>query len=187
MTSFYATLRTRSRGALPLLSADSSPTLRGARGQAPCTPKIAPFRLPSSVTLFLGRSGPRKSVPQTNFFPQSLHAQSCVFARVLPLFLMSIDPHAGQQSGVVFVVLAWCRALPSAKVALLPMPHPAGTAPGGAQGTSPLTHYPPALKGARGGRYPPPAGFSVSAPSPSRVKMNGLRPPLTASRLGLCQ
>ena len=110
MTSFYATLRTRSRGALPLLSADSSPTLRGARGQAPCTPKIAPFRLPSSVTLFLGRSGPRKSVPQTNFFPQSLHAQRCVFARVLPLFLMSIDPHAGQQSGVVFVVLAWCWA-----------------------------------------------------------------------------
>lgn len=108
MTSFYATLRTRSRGALPLLSADSSPTLRGARGQAPCTPKIAPFRLPSSVTLFLGRSGPRKSVPQTNFFPQSLHAQRCVFTRVLPLFLMSIDPHAGQQSGVVLVVLAWC-------------------------------------------------------------------------------
>lgn len=110
LTSFYATLRTRSRGALPLLSADSSPTLRGARGQAPCTPKIAPFRLPSSVTLFLGRSGPRKSVPQTNFFPQSLHAQRCVFARVLPLFLMSIDPHAGQQSGVVLVVLAWCWA-----------------------------------------------------------------------------
>ena len=63
MTSFYATLRTRSRGALPLLSADSFPTLRGARGQAPCTPKIALFRLPSSVTLFLGRSGPRNSVP----------------------------------------------------------------------------------------------------------------------------
>ena len=79
-------------------------------GASPCTPKIAPFRLPSSVTLFLGRSGPRKSVPQTNFFPQSLHAQRCVFARVLPLFLMSIDPHAGQQSGVVFVVLAWCWA-----------------------------------------------------------------------------
>lgn len=86
------------------------PTLRGARGQAPCTPKIAPFRLPSSVTLFLGRSGPRKSVPQTNFFPQSLHAQRCVFARVLPLFLMSIDPHAGQQSGVVFVEFSWSFA-----------------------------------------------------------------------------
>lgn len=86
------------------------PTLRGARGQAPCTPKIAPFRLPSSVTLFLGRSGPRKSAPQTNLFPQSLQPQRCVFARVLPLFTMSTDPHAGQQSGVVFVVFSWTFA-----------------------------------------------------------------------------
>ena len=108
LTSFYATLRTGQEGLLPLLSADSSHSPR--KQGKPCTPKIAPFRLPSSVTLFLGRSGPRKSVPQTNFFPQSLHAQRCVFARVLPLFLMSIDPHAGQQSGVVFVVLAWCWA-----------------------------------------------------------------------------
>lgn len=44
------------------------PTLRGARGQAPCTPKIAPFRLPSSVTLFLGRSGPRKSALKRTSF-----------------------------------------------------------------------------------------------------------------------
>lgn len=97
------------RGFAPAVCGQLPHSPRG-KGQAPCTPKIAPFRLPSSVTLFLGRSGPRKSVPQTNFFPQSLHAQRCVFARVLPLFLMSIDPHAGQQSGVVFVVLAWCWA-----------------------------------------------------------------------------
>ena len=86
------------------------PTLRGARGQAPCTPKIAPFRLPSSVTLFLGRSGPRNSVPQTNLFPQSLQPQRCVFARVLPFFTMSTDPHAGQQSGVDFVDFSWTFA-----------------------------------------------------------------------------
>ena len=157
MTSFYATLRTRSRGALPLLSADSSPLSEGQGGKPPAPPKLSLFRLPSSVTLFCGHSShkivPLKrtsfrspytpnvaylqgfchflrcpqthtqgnnlawcswcwrgvgSAPQTNFFPQSLHAQRCVFARVLPLFTMSTDPHAGQQSGVVFVVLAWC-------------------------------------------------------------------------------
>ena len=40
--------RTRSRGALPLLSADSFPLSEERKGQAPCTPKIALFRLPSS-------------------------------------------------------------------------------------------------------------------------------------------
>ena len=56
MTSFYATLRTRSRGALPLLSADSSPLSEGQGGKPPAPPKSPPFRLPSSVTLFCGRS-----------------------------------------------------------------------------------------------------------------------------------
>ena len=46
--------------------------------------------------------------------------------------------------------------MPSAKVALLPMPHPAGTAPGSAQGTSPLTHYPPRPKGSEGWAVPTP-------------------------------
>ena len=52
------------------------------------------------------------------------------------------------------------------------------------QSLDPLSPRP---KGSEGWAVPPPAGFSVSAPSPSRVKMNGLRPPLTASRLGLCR
>lgn len=53
------------------------------------------------------------------------------------------------------------------------------------QSLDPLSPRPKGSEGV-GGTHPP-AGFSVSAPSPSRVKMNGLRPPLTASRLGLCQ
>ena len=49
MTSFYATLRTRSRGALPLLSADSSPLSEGQGGKPPAPPKspLFVFRLPS--------------------------------------------------------------------------------------------------------------------------------------------
>lgn len=49
LTSFYATLRTRSRGALPLLSADSSPLSEGQGGKPPAPPKspLFVFRLPS--------------------------------------------------------------------------------------------------------------------------------------------
>lgn len=46
-----------------------------------------------------------------------------------------------------------------------------------------LTAIPPALKGARGEAAAPPWHPSVLAPSPSRVKINGLCPPLTSFRL----
>ena len=84
-----------------------------ARGQAPAPPKSPLFVFRLLVTLFCGRSSHKivlLSAPQTNPLPQSLHAQRCVFARVLPLFTMSTDPHAGQQSGVVFVEFSWSFA-----------------------------------------------------------------------------
>lgn len=99
MTSFYATLRTRSRGALPLLSADSSPTLRGAGA----TPLATPCCLPSSVTLSLGRSSPERAFLaylSTKDFPQSLQRKRPTPARVFPFFLTLIEPQAGQQQSV---------------------------------------------------------------------------------------
>lgn len=69
----------------------------------------------------------------------------------------------------------------------LPMLHPVGTAPDTAQGTSPLTQYPPRPKGSRGRSHSFPPHVSVSAPSPSRVKMNRGKPlPLIAFRLIFC-
>lgn len=109
LTSFYATLRTRSRGALPLLSADSSPLSEGQGGKPPAPPKspLFVFRLPSHYFVVVVATN---SAPQTNLFPQSLQPQRCVFTRVLPLFTMFTDPHAGQQSGVVFVDFSWTFA-----------------------------------------------------------------------------
>lgn len=101
MTSFYATLRTRSRGALPLLSADSFPTLRGARGQAPCTPKIALFRLPSSVTLFCGRSS-HKIVPLKRTSFRSRYSPNAVYLQGFCPFLRCPQTHTQGNN------LAWC-------------------------------------------------------------------------------
>lgn len=101
MTSFYATLRTRSRGALPLLSADSFPTLRGARGQAPCTPKIAPFRLPSSVTLFCGRSSHKIVLLKRTSF-RSPYTPNAVYLQGFCRFLRCPQTHTQGNN------LAWC-------------------------------------------------------------------------------
>lgn len=101
MTSFYATLRTRSRGALPLLSADSFPTLRGARGQAPCTPKIAPFRLPSSVTLFCGRSSHKIVLLKRTSF-RSPYTPNAVYLQGFCHFLRCPQTHTQGNN------LAWC-------------------------------------------------------------------------------
>lgn len=101
LTSFYATLRTRSRGALPLLSADSFPTLRGARGQAPCTPKIAPFRLPSSVTLFCGRSSHKIVLLKRTSF-RSPYTPNAVYLQGFCRFLRCPQTHTQGNN------LAWC-------------------------------------------------------------------------------
>ena len=79
-----------------------------------------------------------------------------------------------------------CRGLRASprKGRKLPMLHPVGTAPDKAQGTSPLTQYPPRPKGSRGRSQSFPPHVSVSAPSPARVKMNRDKPlPLPAFRL----
>ena len=47
------------------------------------------------------------------------------------------------------------RALPSPKVASLPMAHPVGTAPDSAQGTGPLTQTPPGFRHAPQGAFKP--------------------------------
>ena len=81
------------------------------------------------------------------------------------------------------------RALPSQKSLYAPNAHLVEIALDTAQGACPLTHYPPALKGAREGSSSFfPAGTSVSAPPPSRVKMNRGKPlPLTPLRLSHLQ
>ena len=70
------------------------------RGQAPFNPL---FRLPSSVTLSLGRSSPERAFLaylSTKDFPQSLQRTRPTPARVFPFFLTSIEPQAGQQQSV---------------------------------------------------------------------------------------
>ena len=96
------------RGFAPAVCGQLPHSPREAR-QAPCTPKIAPFRLPSSVTLFCGRSSHKIVLLKRTSF-RSPYTPNAVFARVLPLFTMSTDPHAGQQSGVVFVEFSWSFA-----------------------------------------------------------------------------
>ena len=88
------------------------PTLRGARGQAPCTPKIAPFRLPSFVTLFCGRSRHKIVLLKRTSFrsPYTPNAVYSVYLQGFYHFLRCLDPHAGQQSGLVFVEFSWSFA-----------------------------------------------------------------------------
>lgn len=100
MTSFYATLRTRSRGALPLLSADSSPLSEG-QGLRPLQP---PFRLPSSVTLFCGRSCHRiVFLKRTSF--RNLCTPIFGFLQGFYRFLLHLLSHIQGNKAVEF---PWC-------------------------------------------------------------------------------
>ena len=77
------------------------PTLRGARGQAPCTPKIAPFRLPSSVTLFCGRSSHKiVFLKRTSF--RSPYTPNAVYLQGFYHFLRCLQTHTQGNN------LAWC-------------------------------------------------------------------------------
>ena len=92
--------RTRSRGALPLLSADSPPLSEEASGASPLHPQNRPFRLPSSVTLFCGRSSHKIVLLKRTSF-RSPYTPNAVFARVLPL-LRCLQTHTQGNN------LAWC-------------------------------------------------------------------------------
>ena len=84
-----------------ILPLDSFPTLRGARGQAPCTPKIAPFRLPSSVTLFCGRSSHKIVLLKRTSF-RSPYTPNAVYLQGFCRFLRCPQTHTQGNN------LAWC-------------------------------------------------------------------------------
>ena len=77
------------------------PTLRGARGQAPCTPKIAPFRLPSSVTLFCGRSSHKIVLLKRTSF-RNRYSPNAVYLQGFCPFLRYSQTHTQGNN------LAWC-------------------------------------------------------------------------------
>ena len=102
--------------ALPCCLPDSSPLSEG-RGASPLPPKspLFVFRLPSH-SFWVVVVPERVSLKQTSF--RSPYTPNAVYLQGFAAFTMSTDPHAGQQSGVVFVVLAWCWACDGQKPTL---------------------------------------------------------------------
>ena len=115
LTSFYATLRTRSRGALPLLSADSSPLSEGQGGKPPAPPKspLFVFRLPSHS--FWVVVVPER-VPSNKLLSAVLARPTLCIYKGFATFLDVNRPtrratiwRGARGAGVVLVVLAsWC-------------------------------------------------------------------------------
>ena len=99
LTSFYATPEQGQEGLCPccLRTAPHSPSA----GQAPCTPKIAPFRLPSSVTLFCGRSSHKIVLLKRTSF-RSPYTPNAVYLQGFYHFLRCLQTHTQGNN------LAWC-------------------------------------------------------------------------------